>query len=465
MPPVSQFPNKPFEIRDPVHGFITLNETEQRVIDTRPLQRLKHIHQLAMTYQVYPGATHKRFEHSLGVMELAGRAFDVVTNSVSLDAEVRSAFPGVFRAKDSRERLSYWRSVVRLAALCHDIGHLPFSHAAEKELLSDGVSHETISGDLITDDEGLAGIWKTAMVPVRPEHIKKLALGSDKCAKLGIDLTPWERVMSDLIVDDSLGADRMDYLLRDSHHLGVAYGRFDVDRLIQSLRLLPIGSEQSRTTVALGIDEGGIHATEGLLQARYFMFMQVYYHHARLAYDLHLVDFVKRWFRDNDTVIDRNTILELTDIEILAAIANACRDGDDELRMLAKRIHGRQHYRRLHAADQVRDALPHLSEFRRLGAACEKTFPRHVDTKVVLVSAPERDVPVRRWHRNQLSSFSQVSDIASLMNRPDESVANGRAYIFVSREKEKEARRWLDSRLRNDHDDAAMTTTTEDTSP
>lgn len=75
------------EIRDPIHGFIRVNSQERKVLDSRPFQRLRHIHQLAMTYLVYPGATHRRFEHSLGVMELAGRVFDVITNQANADNE------------------------------------------------------------------------------------------------------------------------------------------------------------------------------------------------------------------------------------------------------------------------------------------------------------------------------------------------------------------------------------------
>lgn len=75
--------------RDPIHVFVRLDDAERRVLDSAPLQRLRHIHQLALTYLVYPGATHKRFEHSLGVMELATRVFDVVTNPANLSDEIR----------------------------------------------------------------------------------------------------------------------------------------------------------------------------------------------------------------------------------------------------------------------------------------------------------------------------------------------------------------------------------------
>ena len=124
------------EFRDPIHTFISVRTDERAVIDSRPFQRLRNIHQLALTYLVYPGATHRRFEHSLGVMDLATRIFDTVTNIENIyHPDVRDIVP-------DKDALRYWRSVLRMAALCHDVGHLPFSHAAEHKLLPKGYDHE-----------------------------------------------------------------------------------------------------------------------------------------------------------------------------------------------------------------------------------------------------------------------------------------------------------------------------------
>src|SRR6202007_883972 len=106
-----------------------------------------------LTYLVYPGATHRRFEHSLGVMELAGRVYDVVTENGALHAKVRHFVP----QKGSFEH-TYWRRTLRMAALCHDIGHLPFSHAAEKELLPKDWDHERLTLEIIRSDE-MANLW------------------------------------------------------------------------------------------------------------------------------------------------------------------------------------------------------------------------------------------------------------------------------------------------------------------
>src|SRR5579864_7188573 len=107
------------EIRDPIHVFIHLDSDERTVVDSAFFQRLRHINQLALSYLVYPGATHKRFEHSLGVMEIASRVFDVVTAADNVHHDsVRNIIP------DEQSR-SYWKSALRMAALCHDLGHLP----------------------------------------------------------------------------------------------------------------------------------------------------------------------------------------------------------------------------------------------------------------------------------------------------------------------------------------------------
>ena len=123
------------ELRDPIHVFIHLDDAERVVINSPHFQRLRYIHQLALTYHLYPGATHRRFEHSLGVMELAARIFDVVTARDHVDNETFNAL----KPLQCKCKLSYWRRVLRMAALCHDLGHLPFSHAGKNYCLVIGI--------------------------------------------------------------------------------------------------------------------------------------------------------------------------------------------------------------------------------------------------------------------------------------------------------------------------------------
>ena len=327
------------EIRDPVHEFIRLDSEERAVLDSRPVQRLRNVHQLAMEYLVYPGATHKRFEHSLGVMELASRVYDTIIRGDLVNDEVRRLFREDIGNEDRRR---YWRRVLRMAALCHDIGHLPYSHAAESELLPQGWTHETITAELIRSPE-MKEIWQGVTPPLRTEDVVKLAVGQ---AKLPDEtFTDWEAVLSEIIVSDAFGADRMDYLLRDSLHAGVGYGKFDHHRLIDTMRILP--KEHGSEEPTLGLKWDGLRTAEALLLARYWMFDQVYLHPVRRAYDIHLKDFLHEWLPQGRFPTLTEEFLGLTDTEVLAAIRQEAIEGSAH----AKRIAERQHFKVIYSRD------------------------------------------------------------------------------------------------------------------
>lgn len=327
------------EIRDPIHVFVRLNNYERKVLDSRPFQRLRHIHQLAMTYLVYPGATHNRFEHSLGVMELADRVFGILTAEHNIDNRVRRLLP-------AREEFVYWRLVLRMAALCHDIGHLPFSHAAEN-LLPAGWDHERITKSLILSSE-MCKIWKESVPPLKPEDIVKLALGPQKAKDYAFNA--WEILLSKIIVSNEFGVDRMDYLLRDSYHTGVAYGRFDHFRLIDTLRILPtLRPKSDDPTVdeepTLGIEEGGLQSAEAMMLARYFMYSQVYFHPIRRIYDKHLIDFLRKWNKGGRFSTELEVYLAITDHEVLTAMRRADAEPIDHAHIEARRILRREHFK------------------------------------------------------------------------------------------------------------------------
>ena len=325
------------EIRDPIHVFITLDSDERDVLDSPPVQRLRQVHQLAMEYLVYPGATHKRFEHALGVMELASRVYDTITRSDAVSDRIKSLLPEIVNEDQRR----YWRRVLRMAALCHDIGHLPFSHAAEDELLPEGWTHETITAKLIQSD-GMQQIWQSVTPPLRTDDIVKLSVGPAKSPEL--TFSDWEAVLSEIVVGDAFGVDRMDYLHRDSLHIGVQYGRFDHYRLIDTLRILPESAESDQPT--LGLEQGGIQSAEALLLARYSMFSQVYLHPVRRAYDIHLKDFLKGWLPHGIFPTDPHEFLELSDIEVLEAIRRESKEGSATAMRIAKRQHFKVAYAR-----------------------------------------------------------------------------------------------------------------------
>lgn len=437
-------PGRQNEVRDPVHTFIEFDGVERKVIDSSPFQRLRHIHQLALSAQVYPGASHKRFEHSLGVMHLASRIFDEVTAEDKLNDAVRDVVPD----RKSAE-YGYWRTVLRVAALCHDIGHLPFSHAAEKELLPDGWDHERVTYELVSSD-AMAEVWKSVRPSPEPEDVVKLALGQGKVESLGLKLSfsPWEGILAEMITSDALGADRIDYLLRDSLHTGVAYGRFDHNRLIQTMRILPPPPEHGSgdgTDVGepqLGIERGGLESAEALLLARYFMFAQVYYHPTRLIYDAHLKDFLSDWLPGGQFPVEADGHLTYTDNEVWAAIMKAVADSSLPGHDPARRIATRDHFR---VVDE-RKAGDVGERSIAVSAVYEALQQRFTPEQVRFGRSPNRgdppDFPVMERGGKVASSLSLSEILGRLPVARDE-------YVFMPSELRGEAKAWLEDERKN----------------
>ena len=300
--------NRSQKIYDAVHGFIRFNELERMVIDSEPFQRLHHIHQLGIAFIVYPGATHTRFEHSLGAMELATQIFERISAK-------NFAIPD----------RTYWLQIIRLAALCHDLGHLPFSHDAEKELLGKA-GHEEWTKRVIESDY-LEPIW-AKLKTYFPERdvvsdILKMAIGEKKLLEMGVVLpfSPLERVLSQVVTGDFFGADRIDYLLRDAQCTGVSYGLFDYHQMIEMLCILPFGNE-----LELGIEENGIESCEALLLARHFMHKRVYQYSSVKAYKFHLARFMQVSFAHTDCLKTLEGYLSLSDSEILADLRRSAKN-------------------------------------------------------------------------------------------------------------------------------------------
>ena len=199
--------SKMYEIRDPIHGFIELNEWEWDIINHPAFQRLRRIRQLAWTDMVYPGATHTRFEHSLGVMHVATRLFDSLRKRESeiLTTEYLFEDAGLDRQ----------RQIIRLAALLHDIGHGPFSHAAEelfplKPRSTKRYQHEDYSSaiiEFILHEEIQNHPLNTNNFRIKISEIINIFTG----VPIALNTLVWKNIVS-----GQMDADRMDYLLRDS---------------------------------------------------------------------------------------------------------------------------------------------------------------------------------------------------------------------------------------------------------
>lgn len=271
-------------------------------------------------------------------MEVAGRIYDQL---------FKRRFPDEVQRRIADElqeqRIDYWRRVVRIAGLLHDVGHLPFSHAAEKALLPDGWDHERLTAEMIKNSE-IAGILKDERPSIEPEDVIDVAWDAKERAKAdpAFALSPWKTLLNEIVCGDTFGADRVDYLLRDSLHAGVVYGRFDPDRLISGLTVL---IDPKDGEIAIGLDLGAIHAAEALLLARYFMYTQVYFHDVRRAYDLHLKEFLQGWLLGGKFSADWRNLLQVTDHEVLAAVRIAASNAKNELHEQAARVLARRHFR------------------------------------------------------------------------------------------------------------------------
>jgi HD superfamily phosphohydrolase len=268
-----------YEIRDPIHGTIIIDEAERRVVDHPWVQRLRHIRQLGFVNLVYPGAVHDRFQHSLGVMHLAGERFR------------RLRFPDCSAAD-----VAYAFRVARLAGLLHDVGHAPFSHTTEAYL-------PDVAAFRLPDDwyrsgrrpEGRRATHEDCSLAIVAALGQQGALdpqlARDVCAVLSsaVRRSSLLGTLGTLVaclrslVSGEIDADRCDYLLRDSHFAGVTYGIYDLHRLMACEMVVP-GPDGPE----VGLDVHGVHALEGLLLARYQMFHQLYFHKTPPAFEYYL---------------------------------------------------------------------------------------------------------------------------------------------------------------------------------
>ena len=229
-------------LRDPIHGYIHVDlQVVWDCINAKEMQRLRRIHQLGGDFQVYHTAEHSRFSHSLGVYEIVRRM--------------------VYEIDQLREALSdYEKAVAMLAGLLHDIGHGPFSHAFE------GISmykHEEYTVKIITENSEIHQILAACDARL-PEDVASI-----------IQYRHPKECMNQL-VSGQLDADRMDYLLRDAYFTGTSYGKFDLERILRTIRV-----KNGRIVVKAS----GIHSVEDYIMARYHMYWQVYLHPVARSYE------------------------------------------------------------------------------------------------------------------------------------------------------------------------------------
>jgi len=236
------------EIKDPVHGYVYITEAEKEVIDSFPVQRLHRLRQLAGAEYVYPGANHTRFEHSVGVMHLAGLLAENPHLSQLL-------------SEDDVQK-------VRIAALLHDVGHGPFSHVFEHLLVKFlDKTHEDVN------------VWIVQKSELR-DVLKGLGYDPDELAKLSVGMLHRPgRAFMDQILRSAVDVDKLDFVVRDTYHTGAEYGYVDVFRLIHMLDVLDEN---------LAVDLGALSALESFILARIESFKSIYFHRVGRAVQIML---------------------------------------------------------------------------------------------------------------------------------------------------------------------------------
>ncbi|MBP1908008.1 HD domain-containing protein [Methanolobus bombayensis] len=321
-------------IRDPIHGYIELDPLTLSIIDSPQMQRLRRLSQLGLSNLVYPGANHSRFEHSLGVMHLA----------TMLTGKIDSV------TDDEKEEL-------RVAALLHDVGHGPYSHVTENlTKLYTRQHHEDVrkilkNGELgeILSDNGL-----------NPATIEDHIQGKTDLGK---------------ILNSEIDVDRMDYLVRDSHYTGVAFGLVDHVRLINEMKFYEN---------KLVVNAGGVKAAESLLVSRFLMHPSVYYHHvSRIAETM--------FTRAVDDLIQKDSLSpfelrKMDDSRLLEIIRN----DDGYAGELSQRLDNRKLYKRaLYVGfEEVGEGvLRHRKNIKRVEA--EIASEVGIDTGSVLIDIPK----------------------------------------------------------------------------
>jgi HD superfamily phosphohydrolase len=278
-------------VSDPVHGTIALSELEVQIVDTGAFQRLRHIKQLGLAYYVFPGADYSRFAHSLGVCHITGRILEALKN----------------RGCDipDSETTTY-----RLAALLHDIGHYPFSHAMEDAIrdhyseafleqnsdedrrnesieLPKYFMHERVGQEILTYDEEIKKILEEN--DITPEQIYSVFMRT-KPLKLAN------------LVSSDMDADRIDYLLRTARHTGLPYGSVDIDYLLSQMQV----DDHNR----ICLTAKALRTADHFLLSRYFDYQQVAYHKTVASFELVLKDVLRELLNQKYLDCSANKITE-----------------------------------------------------------------------------------------------------------------------------------------------------------
>lgn len=283
-------------IFDNIHGYITLNQVETRILETLYYQRLRWIRQLGFSFYIFPGATHTRHAHALGVSHVMDR----ILRSLGVAAPEER----VFDPKARDERTTFHR-MMRLAAMLHDIGTFPFSHSVELAYINHWrnqaqitkpkyvANHEVLGQHIILNTDFEGGITRILKEEgIDPVELSQIIAGQS------------QNLLANQLMHADVDADRMDYLIRDAQHTGVKIGLFDLDFLIRALRLHEEGGQQM-----LCIHEDGINVVDSFLVSRYFWYSQIIHEGTGYKFDL-LAAKICEYFLENQLAFSFENLME-----------------------------------------------------------------------------------------------------------------------------------------------------------
>ncbi|MEA2033608.1 MAG: HD domain-containing protein, partial [Euryarchaeota archaeon] len=398
-------------IKDPIHGYIEIDDLAIAIIDTVEMQRLRRIRQLGFSYLVYPGANHTRFEHSLGVYHLMNLLLDRL--------EV---------AKEEEQELI-------VASLIHDIGHGPYSHVTEPVIKKiTGNSHEDIENIIFKQE--LEAKVEVESAKTIAEVLDELSLDKQRIAgyikgERRAEYMEGERDLSK-VLNGEIDVDKMDYLVRDSYYTGVAYGVVDNIRIIQGLDFV---------NGKVVITEKGILPAEYLLFSRFLMYPTVYKHHtsriAQLMFSKALEYFVKSKFESEDHIRQYALALRrMDDSEINIALRNARGYPGEIVELINKRqLFKRAVYKGVNELNE--SVVAQLSEEkRRKEIEVEISKRAGVDEKYVIldfqgekgdelkesvakvvVDKPIQGLQGREQSAREIKSLHEVSSLVSMLSQ------------------------------------------------
>ena len=409
-------------LRDPVHGLVEFEGDAEKVVtallDTREVQRLRRVRQLGLTSLVFPGAEHSRFAHAIGAAHVMARLQERI-------AKQHGVLPAALRLDQAAARDGL------AAALLHDLGHGPFSHLFE-EVLPHARPHEEWTVAILLDPatevhQALAGLDREM-----PARVASLITGSHPLRWLAS------------MVSGVLDVDRCDYLLRDSHMTGVAYGIYDLDWLLRALAFaeLPEASLPEADRWVLAIEgRKGLPPIEGFFLARHFMYQQVYHHKATRAAECLIRAMFQRVaerIRDGSPPahtpaairaavlgerLELSTYLELDDPMLMHCLGEWERDRDTILSDLARRLRRRDLPKTVPLPDEP-GSEPLWNEARRRAEEIVERHGLRADLSVFIdvasdvpYSEPEGDPRSGLWVTLRHQPLQRLGDISFPLQR------------------------------------------------